>query len=62
MGELHSWEQILAAARLLDTRVAEKQKIEPAMVLELARSVLAFDQRLEGHQASFAPAPDTQRP
>jgi len=62
MDEPHSWERILATARLLDTCVAEKQKIEPALVLELARSILAFDERLEGRQASFPQAPQTDRP
>lgn len=61
MGESPTWEHILATARLLDTCVAEKQRMEPALVLELARSILAFDQHLDRRQSLADPTPQARR-
>lgn len=61
MDESPSWESILAAARLLDACVAEKQRMRPALVLELARSVLAFDAGLDRFQPPLDPSSQTRR-
>jgi hypothetical protein len=61
MDEHPSWERILAVARLLDRCVVEKQRMEPELVVELARSVLAFDENLGPSQPPGGPWPQTRR-
>jgi hypothetical protein len=53
------WEEILELARRVDDGVAARRGVDPAEAMELARAVVAFQQRI-AHGASLPPtgAPD----
>jgi hypothetical protein len=42
-GKTTPWEQIIAIARRIESRVGARRPIEPQMGLDLVRAVLSFD-------------------
>lgn len=61
MASKDAWEQILELARSIDDGVAARRGVDPHVAMELARAVMAFQQRLSVGPSLAPPgAPTTQ--
>jgi hypothetical protein len=54
MASKDPWEEILELARRIDDGVAARRGVDPGEAMELARAVVAFQQRI-AHGPSLAP-------
>jgi hypothetical protein len=57
-GKTTPWEQIIAIAKRIESRVGARRPIEPQMGLDLVRAVLSFDTLMSQWRTHLSGAPD----
>jgi hypothetical protein len=57
MSSKDPWEEILELARRIDDGVAARRGVNAAEAMELARAVMAFQERLSSRPSAGAPGP-----
>jgi hypothetical protein len=57
-GKTTPWEQIVAIAKRIESRVGARRPIEPQMGLDLVRAILSFDALMSQWRTHLSGVPD----